>query len=796
VDFEKKRSKCGIKNLDRRQVMPDKILAKENSSPGLVLPKFRDDLEINSRVSGERISIYTIRDPRSEKVFEINEKDLFLCQQLNGQTHLSVITQRFEDRFSESLEMKQLNALIHKLHSEGLLFVATRLADFDVTRWEHFPKLRMENPDRLFKLLASIFRWCFSRTFVLGSFLVIFLAVGIAIKYAATLFEEMQIFWKPGPFFAEWVFGFFILNFLAEMGKGVACKYYGGHVSEFGVIWIYKIVPHFFCDVDNALWGLRKPERLKIIAAGLFCQLLLWAVCMIGWKNTASGSLVHTFWVIFIIAASLFFLFNLIPLSFRDGYYLLIAWLEIPDFWSRSRAVARSRILWRPLPEPLSYWALFGFKFFGVLSIIYIFGIWILVVGVFAYLLIWHWNLGGLGACLILGLLAVGLEDPFRRHFMRISFFRKFLSYRSGAAKVRIILRLLLLASIVIVALVPYPFEAGGEFRLMPARQLGIRSQVSAEVQKVLVEEGQWVKEDDVIATLRGRDQERKVESVKAALDEAQANLKLLKEGPKPEAVAMAEQEVKTAAKSLLYSNMMAERFAKLVKDSAASVQSYENALKQRDLDIEKLELAKRNLELVESGARDEEIEALEAEVRRLKVELRHAEEDLKLTVLTCPIDGRIITPHLKQKVGQLLKEGDLFAVVENAKTIIAEIEVPEEDVAEINIGSSVRLRTWVYPSTSFKGKIVAVAPVAYEKSRGRIERTYTEQELILEQNETLKGEGKVVRVLSELPNEDGLLKTDMTGYAKIDCGVKPVCIAFTRWLVRFIMVEVWSWIP
>jgi putative peptide zinc metalloprotease protein len=76
------------------------------------------------------------------------------------------------------------------------------------------------------------------------------------------------------------------------------------------------------------------------------------------------------------------------------------------------------------------------------------------------------------------------------------------------------------------------------------------------------------------------------------------------------------------------------------------------------------------------------------------------------------------------------------------------------------------------------------------------VSRTLTERELILEENEVLRAKGKVVRVLTELNNSNGLLKTEMTGYAKIECAKRPVVIAFTRWLVRFIMIEVWSWIP
>jgi hypothetical protein len=137
-----------------------------------------------------------------------------------------------------------------------------------------------------------------------------------------------------------------------------------------------------------------------------------------------------------------------------------------------------------------------------------------------------------------------------------------------------------------------------------------------------------------------------------------------------------------------------------------------------------------------------------------------------------------------------------LFAVVEDAHKIIAEIEVPEEDIAEVRIGSKVTLKPWGYPTKAFKGEVVEIAPVAYEKSIERVERTLTERELLYGRDQIIREEGQVVRVISELSNEDGFLKTDMTGYAKIDCENKIVAVAFTRWLVRFIMIEVWSWIP
>ena len=55
---------------------------------------------------------------------------------------------------------------------------------------------------------------------------------------------------------------------------------------------------------------------------------------------------------------------------------------------------------------------------------------------------------------------------------------------------------------------------------------------------------------------------------------------------------------------------------------------------------------------------------------------------------------------------------------------------------------------------------------------------------------------GRVVTVSTVINNDERLLKTGMTGFGKIEGGTKPVIVAFTRMLVRFFSIEMWSWIP
>jgi multidrug resistance efflux pump len=356
--------------------------------------------------------------------------------------------------------------------------------------------------------------------------------------------------------------------------------------------------------------------------------------------------------------------------------------------------------------------------------------------------------------------------------------------------------QLTLLALFVLLMFIPYPFDPGGEFKLVPGNQVAIRASVPGEIEQVLVKEDQWVTKDQPAVVLVDKDQKARAEAAASAFQEAKEKLTLLRNGPTPEEIARAHQEVNVAAKSLEYTTIEAERSTKQFKDKAISEKDFQAALKARDLDKEKLVLAQKNLEVVKAWPRKEEIRAQEAELKRLEAELTHAQKDLQLTTLLSPIEGRIITAYPAQKIGQYLDVGDLFGVVEDSRVCLAEIEIPEEDIGEVRVGSKVRLRTRAYPTKTFDGKVIAIAPVGYEKSRHRVERVYSEREWQSGQKELIREEGKVIRVLSEFPNTEGALKTDMTGYAKIEGSWMPVGIAFSRWLVRLVMVEIWSWIP
>jgi putative peptide zinc metalloprotease protein len=238
---------------------------------------------------------------------------------------------------------------------------------------------------------------------------------------------------------------------------------------------------------------------------------------------------------------------------------------------------------------------------------------------------------------------------------------------------------------------------------------------------------------------------------------------------------------VRTAETASDFSRSRAARMLDLRRRNLVSPQEMENALAMRDLDGQKLEEARAHVQLVSSGARKEAVEALRAQVKSLQVVADDDATDVAHTTIASPVSGRVVTPHIDQLAGTYLEPGrrDLIAEIEDGRTVRAEVAVPEETISEVHLGAGVRLHAWAYLDRTFEGRVVSIAPVAAETDSSSPQP------------------GKVaVRVLTEIANPEGLLKSDMTGYAKIAASRRPVWRVLFDPLVRFVMVEVWSWIP
>ena len=235
----------------------------------------------------------------------------------------------------------------------------------------------------------------------------------------------------------------------------------------------------------------------------------------------------------------------------------------------------------------------------------------------------------------------------------------------------------------------------------------------------------------------------------------------------------MAEQALEVEKARARFSKENLSRLKQLYERNFISLEDLDEARRQYEVDIEQMKEREANLELVKSGATSNQIAAAEAKLQSYKEMRDYSLEKVEKSVFYMPFDGKLITMHLKQKIGSYLNKGEPLAVVENTNQVISEIEVNESDIGYIKESSTVRNRPFAYYDNEFTGIVTAI-----------------------DENVIEKRSGKVVKVLTLLENKDGLLKSGMSGYAKITSETLPLWKVLSLAIIRFIKVEVWSWSP
>ncbi len=85
-----------------------------------------------------------------------------------------------------------------------------------------------------------------------------------------------------------------------------------------------------------------------------------------------------------------------------------------------------------------------------------------------------------------------------------------------------------------------------------------------------------------------------------------------------------------------------------------------------------------------------------------LRQELALLDEEVGLTTMRAPISGVVLTPHLQERVGASLEEGDLLLTVGRTDTLELEFGVDQRDVSRVRPGQQVRLRVDALPQRTF----------------------------------------------------------------------------------------------
>jgi putative peptide zinc metalloprotease protein len=746
-----------------------------------VEPKFRHDLVVSEQDARGQAS-FVIKDPETGRFLRFGEAEHFIARQLDGKTPLTEVQARVAEKFGATNRLESLEGFIERLRKAGLLE-----PPYPQNEWRTkapkrvrgsflYLRLKAFDPDVLLSQLARRFSFVFSRGFVLASASTILFALGVLIANWGEIQLDVYRLYRTQALFLAWLTALFVTA-LHEFAHGLTCKHFGRSVREMGFLLIY-FQPALYCNVSDAWLIPEKSKRMWVSFAGAYFEFFLWAVATLTWRITDPSTVLHNSVLIVMATSAIKSFFNLNPLIKLDGYYALSDYLEIPNL--RQKAMRyMSAVLRRPwrLLNPTTNdpsWRQRGiYLTYGLLASVYSWSLLGIVAwNTMKYLVARYQGLGFVTASVLIGAVVRQTlpravpspqQPPEPKPRALLTTTRRLFKPLAFAA-----------AALAVLVLVPMRLTVTGNFRILPAQKAEVRSEVDGVIDQVFVDEGDTVKAGTPIARLSGRDIRAEVQKTEAQIQEQEARLKMLKIGARPEELQLARTTQQEAQERVPFARKQLDRAQTLFREGLAAQKEIDAAAEELAVRQKEFEEASDKLRLVLAGSRREEITATEAGLARLDAEQRYLEEQRRLLLVTSPISGVITSHRLKETIGQHVLRGDLIAEVDELDSVEAEIAVPEREIGDVRPGQHVEVKSRAYPEKTFTGVIASIGTKAARE------------------DDTL--EGKSILATTRLDNSSVLLKSGMTGSAKILCGRRRAMDLLRRRIAKSIRVEFWSW--
>lgn len=735
--------------------------------------KLRSDLVVSRHETTGEVT-YVLKDPRTGRFFKFRQPEYAIARRLDGATRLEAVAAAVSAELGVEADAAALQPFVEQLQRQGLLESpdgTQPAADSRVFRGNLlWLRLKAFDPDRLFDRLVGWVRFCFTPHFVVAAAALIVWAFITTVVRHDEIRADLWELWSFESLVIAWITVLTVTT-LHEFAHGLTCKHFGGHVHEIGFLLIY-FQPAFYCNISDAWLFPQKSRRLWVTFAGAFFELVLWALATLVWRVAERGTWLSGAALVVMATSGIKQFFNLNPLIKLDGYYLLSDWLEIPNLRQRAFAYVFAwlkRLCWGRTAVPELPTATLRerrvFAAYGAAAVA--FSYWLLgtiLLALGGYLTA---QFQGGGFVLAMAFVAAVTGSVTGKPLVR---WPEGLRWRPGR---RAQLTILAVATLILLAVLRLPLRVSGEFEVVPAENADVRAQVGGLVEEVYVREGERVAAGQPIARLSERDALARLHMVEAEIGEKRARLRMLRVGPRREEVEVARLTLAKADDRLRFGRAELERVRALAAALAASQTELEQAEERVAVLAKERDEAQAKLQALAAGSRPEEIAALEQDIRRSEADRVRLDGDLARVIVVAPHAGVVVTPKLQERVGAFAEPGDLIAEVYALETVRAEIAVPEREFGDVRIGQRGALRLRAYPGRTFTGRVTAIASAA-DTARAVA--------------------GRTVRITIEIPNESGLLKPHLTGYARIECGTRTALDLLTRRVRRFVRVEFWSW--
>jgi len=243
------------------------------------------------------------------------------------------------------------------------------------------------------------------------------------------------------------------------------------------------------------------------------------------------------------------------------------------------------------------------------------------------------------------------------------------------------------------------------------ARETALAFQVNGRIDRLLVDEGEPVKQGQEVALLLADDYEQAVTRAQAEVAAAEAGLAALQAGTRKQELKVAEATLEQARAEQRFAEEEVQRTRSLIRKKLASQEQLDQAQLKRDVANSAVRQAQQQLQLLQEGPRQEDIDRASAELAARRSALKTAEQQLSYTHLMSPVSGTV-TLRLAE-AGEVVGPGQpVFKVAELTHPWVRAY-LNETDLARVRLGQKVSVTVDGLPGKTFHGTLSFISPKA-----------------------------------------------------------------------------------
>ena len=245
--------------------------------------------------------------------------------------------------------------------------------------------------------------------------------------------------------------------------------------------------------------------------------------------------------------------------------------------------------------------------------------------------------------------------------------------------------------------------------KIEPRAKVEVKSKASGIVKQIFLDYGDWVRQGQVLVELDKEELEARVREARAILLATQA-------AEESAGAAHERNKVEAEGPDLPFLKSSMERARKLHEQGLIARSILEDAEKPYQLALNRQTVALRNVAVTRA-----EMARAKAQVAQAQAALDRAEEDLRNSTITSPMNGLVLSRDVEvgDAVSSILVLGSqatLVMTLGDVSDVYVLGKVDEADIGKVYIGQPARIVVESFKNKKFEGKVTKISPLGVEK--------------------------------------------------------------------------------